>query len=1496
MGSPRSRRRSRLGSRAGLVASGSLVLLAFWAGAARSQAAGRGTSSFWPDSSDTAEKWLQSAVDHVKGHQWSEALQIYQRVIDRFGDKVAKLPKDDPGGGVSADFVLYVDDRRLCHRAIAGLPAEARAIYRERIDGRAERWFREGASRRDAGLLRRVVDEAFCSAYGDDALELLGDLAFQDGRFGDALAAYRRLVADRAADPSVLVHPDPSVDLARVAAKKLLCRAAAGEDPPSRSEVDEFARRYPDASGNLAGRTGLYAETVAQALASDHLAPPSQPDDRWPTFAGSLRRTKVVSGPIDVGSTQWRVDDLEKITPSLPTYFNGRNSATTLPVAERLLAFHPIVLGDQVIIADGTRVTAYNLNDRPSDGEASVLKAVAPAWRHDPESGGHQVLARRPHPGIPRYTLTAVGHRIYARMGAPAAPFFPNMGGLPSAGASSIIALDWNTQGKLLWEQKSTSIVLPNRPPDHRTNNRTVSFEGTPVADARNVYVAVTDRREQTAMYIACYDAETGAPQWIRYLGTASPDVDNQLMGGMPPQFGVTGAGDFNHRLLSLDGSTLYYQTNMGALIALEADSGSTLWVATYPRQEPNQPGMAGVRDLNPAVVHEGRVFVAPSDADSVFAFDASSGRLLWASDVHSDAIELAHVLGVAHGHLVVTGNRVVLLDVKTGRAVHSWPDAGRMRGHGRGLLSGDLIFWPNLNEIQVLDQRTGLRAEPPIRLWDTFHTRGGNLAAGDGYLIVAQTDGLVVFCQNSRLIERYREEIARSPDHAPSYFRLARAAEAVGRDELALSMYEEASTRARLGELVDGAPLDGTARDHRFRLLVRRASQARRARNWDEATTLLESAARVARGDRDRLAAQLLLADLFLDAARPQAAVDICEQLLTDDRLRPLPVAAPDGHRTMRADLMIADRLKKIVHEHGRGIYLAYDRKAAEVFEHARNERDPRALDELCRTFPVAAVVPDALAELGAIFESTGRLSEAAHAYKRLLLVAASDERRALALWRLAHVYEARKLFLAARDSYLDLQARFSSVRLAGLDRTATVAELVAAELARAPYASLVADRPQPPTPVPMFRRWHLPAPAAQPVQVLVAQGVTPSIDAGRMLLVEKQTLRLLDPSTGGVRWSTELAAPAVWAGYLADKLIAATPRQLVALDAGQGTVQWRYDSLRPGKEPGRPDPFSIPKAADPPDAADRLGDTLTDFQVVKGRVFCLRGQRELLALDGDTGALDWSFSSPPGEINSNFWIGADKAVLQITKPNQLLVLQTDDGKPITRADLADNDELKRPPFPLDDDSVLLVPDRCTVKKFDLSHGQTPWVYQESTDLPVNGPPRLLGDSERLLVLHDGRTLIRLDGATGSKRWSLLLGIEDLSGRPGSMAYDEKRFYCVNQRMLRAVSLEDGRPIWTQPLEGPESAIWSITLTEHHVLAYPTKSGQNDPTLVENMPLVVRRRDTGELVQRFVFQTALADASVKVDWRGALVATSRGVWGLAPKGASQSALTERTQ
>jgi outer membrane protein assembly factor BamB/tetratricopeptide (TPR) repeat protein len=723
----------------------------------------------------------------------------------------------------------------------------------------------------------------------------------------------------------------------------------------------------------------------------------------------------------------------------------------------------------------------------------------------------------------------------------------------------------------------------------------------------------------------------------------------------------------------------------------------------------------------------------------------------------------------------------------------------------------------------------------------------------------------------------------------------LARAAEAVSSDDIALVNYGKAIEKARANETIDGVPLAGAARNQKFRLLVRRASSARKSRNLAEAADLLTSAASVTRTASEQLEAQLLLAEVLESASKPRDAVAVCQKLLRDDQLRSLPVAAADGHRTVRADLLIADRLKSIVTKHGRAVYAQFEKEAVALVAQGKKEKDFRTLDQACRNYPEATVIPRALLELGVLYEQAGRLSDASQTFKRLQTAATDDDLRVLALWRLAQVYEARQLLVSARDSYLELLSRFPKKALPReVGRSGTVTELVAAELARPLYSSIVADRPEPPTPLPLFRRWQWQPKDSQPVRTIVACGVAPSLDSGRLFLLEKTSLRLLDPASGAPRWSAGLGAPAVWAGYVSDKLIVATSRQIAALETREGGVLWRYDASKTGKDARGPDPFAA--AVDAPDRPEPRGPSLSAFQLAKGRVFCLRNRTELIALDADSGAIDWSFSSPPAEINSNIWIGADKALLQIDKPNQLLVLATSDGRPESRTPLEEKERLERPPLAIDENSVILVSDRNTVKRFDLRSGQTSWVYQEAKGPPVNAPPpekpQLFGTAECLLVLYDGRTLIRLDPATGNKRWQSLLGAEDLSERPGSIACDQKNFYCVNfenisgavRQCLRAVALEDGSRLWSCPLSGPQDAVWSIALSERSIFAYPSATRYSDAGDSSSMPVIVHRRDDGALIERFVFQTSISSVTFKVGPRGAFLATSKGIWALSSK------------
>ena len=267
-----------------------------------------------------------------------------------------------------------------------------------------------------------------------------------------------------------------------------------------------------------------------------------------------------------------------------------------------------------------------------------------------------------------------------------------------------------------------------------------------------------------------------------------------------------------------------------------------------------------------------------------------------------------AHLLGVAKGRLIATGNHVWSIDAATGKVLRCWPDDQRgFEGYGRGILAGDQIYWPTRTEIHVLDQASGLRGDrPPIKLQETFHTGGGNLAVGDGYLIVAQADALVVFCQNSRLIERFREEIAREPDRASTYYRLAQVAEATGDEALALESLAQASTQASPSEVIDGMPLvdrgqgasappadEARGEGRRREGLAPRPSGGSRPPPAAAAT------------DRDRLAPPGSGSPRPSDGGGDApAAVATLQGILADDRLRALPVAA-DERRTVRADLV---------------------------------------------------------------------------------------------------------------------------------------------------------------------------------------------------------------------------------------------------------------------------------------------------------------------------------------------------------------------------------------------------------------------------------------------------------------------------------------------------------------------------------------------------------------------------------------------------------------
>jgi outer membrane protein assembly factor BamB len=1474
-----------------------LCLIGLITYASLAQAPPRAQVKVYPDTSFAAEALLKNAENHASGGQYAEAIEMYQRVIQQFSDKVVevKKPPRDPKApaqppakpGIAEigpdDSKLFVDTRLDCQRRIAALPPEARALYRARVDSQAERWYKQGAANRDRALLRRVIEEAFCSSWGDDALELMGDISFQEGQFAEALTAYRQLVPDRSLEGQGLTHPDPTVDLARVGAKKLLARAALGGDAtPTAADIAAFDKAFPNAKGDLAGRSGSYVTSVAEAITQDKLSLPAQPDGRWATFAGASTRTKIAPSPIDVGSLQWRVE-LTPITQSTPR-FRGRMGGMNGNMgmgggsqvsAERFLGYHPIVVGEQVVVCDEKSVTAYHLNQRPGGDGGAPTAVAAHAWRH--EHGGFVSDANKPHHSLARYTLTAHGDRIYGRLGPPSpAPFGGGGGGFGmrnggmgsgnAAANSFLFAIDRTTEGKVVWKRAASELVLPKGKGKAETPNKNAAFEGAPVADGRNVYVGLTDRAEMTSAYVACLDADTGLPRWVRYICEANP---------MTGPFGVDTGGEINHRLLTLDGPTLYYQTNLGAVVSLDVEVGAIRWMATYPTEPRRGFAQAPERDLNPAISYNGLVIVAPEDAAAIYAFDAATGQLVWKTRPLPEDVKLAHLLGVAKGRLVATGDRVLLFDVKTGALVSAWPDGGQSpQGYGRGILAGDKIYWPTKTEIHVLDQGTGLLAEQPIRLQQKFQTGGGNLAVGDGFLVVAQSDAMVVFCQLSRLIERYRDAIAQAPEQATNYYRLAQAAESAGQDELALTSLESVIKHARASELIDGLPLVESARDHQHRLLMRQAHVAEKAKDLATAIDLFTKAALAARNERDILKARLDLAEVQLLDGRAAMSVSTLQSLLADERLRPLIVTADDGRRSVRADLLIADRLAFVVREISRPAYAEFDRLAQNLLERGIKERDTRLLADVGRSYPVAKAVPEAYVALGQLYDSKKQPHEATRAYRQALSSDASDVIRGKVYLLLARAYEAQNLWQPAREAYGQIKSHYANQ---ALDGGSKLGELANSRLAREPFAGMSAESAQPVLALPVERRWSRQWPAT--LKPLAAEGVPPSNDQGRIFLVEGNMLRATDPSTGEASWSVDMGNDPIWVGYLSDRLIAATRTKLAALNLVTGAFDWQFDLANATK--GAPNPFIRADAAEA--QKESASGQFSEIRIVRNRVLCLRGDHTLMAFDGDTGQVDWSFTATAGRINPRLYVGEKRIVFQLRKPNAIVVLETSNGVVRREFTQGDVDEWPRDPLPIDDDSIVLVADRMTVALFDLKQGVNSWAFQESKEMPKYGPPRIFGDSDRLFLVHNGIELIQLNRTTGKKIWSKPLGDEDLSERPEAFALGGDKVFVANGSDLKAYAVGDGNIVWRQKLIGP-SLGWSLFLTSDCVSSYPNPARLSEEDLGGVLPIVFRRRDDGHLVQRLMFPTPVSQLAIRVAPLGVFVATQSGLWALSDR------------
>jgi outer membrane protein assembly factor BamB len=828
---------------------------------------------------------IDEARKLLAAHKWSESVAEIQAILTASGDDLVSM---DSGHSISC--------RRICHAMLAALPADALRSYRDAADPQARKWLDAGAATRDVRLVRKVVDEAFCSRPAEKALDLLGDYAFERGDFTEAEHWWRLLTplprAKGESSPGlVLFYPDPQADSARTRAKVLLARLFGGAYRWA-DELEAYRKDNGAAEGALAGKKGRYADIVRQVAAERNAEPPALTAE-WPTFGGDASRGRMAVGPprlLDklgalcrpANERQFSLKDRKPLDED-PVYDRGAGPL----LANRSMAFAPVVADGKAIVADARYVTAYDLRTGAAETWYDAAKRI----------GVGKLDLQLPAPPDLRYTPTVAGDRVFVRLGVQAvgdAHIDDKDDGRDYESLLVCLSLKPTPGGdRELWRAKAwakTDDADKAKYAVFKSVDKTYAvFEGGPVVQEDRVYIASTRFVNGRALSrLHCYFANAvNEPQELWHQDICETrefaDLDHRR---------------YRQHLLTLAGPNVVYCSHSGAIAALDARTGKPAWAVRYPsRGDKTADGDPSPRDLAPALFAGGRLYVAPADYDRLLCLDPATGEKLW----DRGPIEIVHLLGVGQGRLIfttLTGLRAV--DADDGVDAWALPDGGgALPPAGRGLLIGDLVLWPTAGKgpgsfvVYAVSQRDGVMPGDPSQLREI---PAGKLIYADGCLLSADRQVLTLFAPPGLRLDDKEKQSRAAPDSAAATLELARAEADAGLTEGALESFGRAERLAAALSPPKRRRLDEAVRQGKYDLVMEAGRRAEAARRWDEADGYFKEASAEAFPPPLRLQALLETAALWKTAGQPDRAAAVWRGVQSRDELRGLIIEDEAG------------------------------------------------------------------------------------------------------------------------------------------------------------------------------------------------------------------------------------------------------------------------------------------------------------------------------------------------------------------------------------------------------------------------------------------------------------------------------------------------------------------------------------------------------------------------------------------------------------------------
>ncbi len=708
-------------------------------------------------------KKLATVDDYLADGQWAQAINVLRNLSRDHRQTLVPIRVER---NITSPTLAerYISSTTYCNLLLSSLPPEALALYRQQVDAQAKRWFDDGVRRRDAELLTRILQQAFVSSHGDDALSKLGEWAWERGDYSTA-RKYWTMLAPPAKRPAnvpdnqnpdkeagekilsphemlpVLRYPDTNIKPELVLARLVLCSIAEGNFWRARLELDACQQQFDQIEGTLAGREGNLVEILEQEFANVRKWKPVGSSANWNSFASGMRRNGSAPADISLNRPLWSV----ALSPERLPVPNPRPALGSHSWPRHF----PVICNNRLFVNDANTILAFDLatgepawpielpatEEESNEPEISRLdserRETAIIYPSPWSPALKNPLPERPIVGVPRYTMTISGGRLFARMGSPVSGRARNE---LRALRSEIVCLDLDRgEGTLLWKLAAGDVQQA----DAQQNEEAWSFEGSPVVRGEQAYVVMRKMTPQIQINVVCLNASDGRVIWNQQAcAIVGQTSDNENL--------------VDHLLLALADDRLFLSTNRGAVCALATSDGTLEWVITYESQPPktilerSDPKLNGL--LSP-LVHGDQVFVAPTDSSFLFALQAETGRLLWQRKLED---RLEHLIGVRQRELIVSGRSLWSLDYYNGNMI--WKYVVReteLAGYGRGMMTPTQTWWPQREAIEVFhfDQSTNRLFKQRHELRSQFgFVRGGNLLVSDGYLVITQEDRITVF------------------------------------------------------------------------------------------------------------------------------------------------------------------------------------------------------------------------------------------------------------------------------------------------------------------------------------------------------------------------------------------------------------------------------------------------------------------------------------------------------------------------------------------------------------------------------------------------------------------------------------------------------------------------------------------------------------------------------------------------------------------------------